>query len=157
MADDIRGQIDTALQQQQWREAPLLPLLHHLQEELGCIPSHAVPAIADALGLSSAEVHGVISFYHQFRRQPAAANVVQICCAEACQAVGGQQLQDHARSSLGIQFGESSDQHQATLEPVYCLGNCACGPSVRIGDEVHGRVDSQRFDGLMAQLKGGEQ
>lgn len=137
-----------------YREVPggLLPLLQEIQGELGCIPAEVVPAIARAFNLSRAEVHGVISFYHDLRTEPAGQHRLQICCAEACQAVGARSLEQHAEKSLGIGLGETTRDGTVTLEAVYCLGNCACGPSVRIGDSVHGRVDPVRFDQLMAEL-----
>ena len=146
----VQGCID------RFRDEPgsLLPLLHALQESLGYVPPDSVPAIASALNLSRAEVHGVISFYHDFRQAPAGRNHVQLCRAEACQAVGARELEAHAGAALGIALGETTSDGAITLDEVYCLGNCACGPSVRIGDRVHGRVDANRFDELLAELAG---
>ena len=140
------------------REVPgaLLPLLQAIQGTVGFIPEHAVPAIATALNLSRAEVHGVISFYHDFRTEPAGRHTVQICRAEACQAVGARDLEQHACNTLGVAVGETTDDGAVTLEGVYCLGNCACGPSLRIGDRVYGRVDGTRFDALLAACRAGE-
>lgn len=132
----------------------LLPILHAIQDEIGHVPPAAVPAIAKGLNLSRAEVHGVISFYHHFRTHPAGRQVVQICRAEACQAVGAAALEAHAKKSLGIGFHETTQDGAVTLEATYCLGNCACGPSVRVGDDVYGRVSPQRFDALLATLQG---
>lgn len=132
----------------------LLPILHAIQDEIGYVPPAAVPAIAKGLNLSRAEVHGVISFYHHFRTHPAGRHVVQICRAEACQAVGAAALEAHAKKSLGVGFHETTQDGAVTLEATYCLGNCACGPSVRIGDDVYGRVSPQRFDALLATLQG---
>ncbi len=142
----------------QYREIPggLLPLLHAIQGALGCIPAETVAAIAAALNLSRAEVHGVISFYHDFRSEPAGDCTVQICRAEACQAVGARALEQHASRALGIALGETTADGAVTLEGVYCLGNCACGPSVRIGDRVHARVDAARLDELLAGCRAGE-
>ena len=131
----------------------LLPLLHAIQDRFGHIPPDSVPAIATALNLSRAEVHGVISFYHDFRTNPGGRHRVQICRAEACQAMGSRSLEAHARSSLGIDFGETTADGAVTLEPVYCLGNCACSPSVRIDERVHARVTTERFDALVAGLR----
>jgi formate dehydrogenase subunit gamma len=130
----------------------LLPLLHDLQDTLGHIPADAVPAIARALHLSRAEVHGVISFYHDFRSEPAGAHTLQICRAEACQAMGSRALERHAKERLGIDYGGTTLDGAVTLEPVYCLGNCACSPSVRLDDEIHARVDAARLDELLAGL-----
>ncbi len=143
-----------AAQIARFRDVPggLLPLLHAVQASLGFIPATAVPAIAGALGLSRAEVHGVISFYHDFRTAPAGRHVVQLCRAEACQAMGGRALEAHARARLGIDYGGTSSDGAVTLEAVYCLGNCACSPSVRLDDAIHARVDNARLDELLAEL-----
>ena len=140
-----------------FREVPggLLPLLHAVQDSLGCIPAGAVPAIAGALGLSRAEVHGVISFYHDFRSEPAGRHVLQICRAEACQAMGSRELEAHVKARLGIDYGATSADGAVTLEAVYCLGNCACSPSVRLDDAIHARVDAARVDALLAELTTG--
>lgn len=130
----------------------LLPLLHAVQEEFGFIPADATAIIAAALNLSRAEVHGVISFYHHFRSEAPGRHVVQVCRAEACQAVGAAALEGHAKKRLGCGYHETSGEHAVTLEPVYCLGNCACGPSVRVDDEIVGRVDAERFDQLLEEL-----
>ncbi len=131
----------------------LLPILHAIQDTQGYVPPDAVPVIARALNLSRAEVHGVITFYHHFREQPAGRHVVQVCRAEACQAVGADALASHARRALGCDFHETTADGSVTLEPVYCLGQCACGPAVMIGEQLHGRVDAARFDALMHALR----
>ncbi len=130
----------------------LLPILHEIQHVLGYVPEDCVPIIAEGLNLSRAEVHGVISFYHHFRSEPAGKHVVQICRAEACQALGARGLEAHVQTSLNVKVGDTSADGNLTLEPVYCLGNCACGPSVQIGEDVHARVTPERFDELMAAL-----
>ena len=130
----------------------LLPLLHAVQDTLGFVPADAVPGIARALHLSRAEVHGVISFYHNFRDKPAPRHVLQICRAEACQAMGARALEAYARARLGIDYGGTTADGNITLEPVYCLGNCACSPSVRLDDEIHARVDAARLDELLADI-----
>jgi formate dehydrogenase subunit gamma len=137
-----------------YREAPggLLPLLHAIQDELGHIPPGALPTIAEAMRCSRAELHGVISFYHDFRTVPGGRHRLQICRAEACQAMGGRELEAHARSSLGIDFGETTADGAVSLEAVYCLGNCACSPSVCLDDAVYARVDPGRLDQLLATL-----
>lgn len=131
----------------------LLPILHEIQDTQGFIPDTAVPVIARALNLSRAEVHGVITFYHHFRQQPAGRHVVQVCRAEACQAVGAEALAAHAQRALGCGFHETSADGQVTLEPVYCLGQCACGPAVMVGEQLHGYVDAARFDALVRALR----
>lgn len=125
----------------------LLPILHDIQDALGYIPSESVPLIAKALNLSRAEVHGVITYYHHFRQTPPGRHVLRVCCAEACQAVGSEALVEHARARL-----EGSD---LTLEPVYCLGLCACGPALQIDETVlHARVTLRKFDELLVGLGG---
>ena len=128
----------------------LLPVLHGIQEALGYIPEDAVPLIAHELNLSRAEVHGVISFYHHFRTQRAGRHVVQICRAEACQALGARALEAHAKKTLGVDFHETTEDGAITLEAVYCLGNCGCGPSVLVDDdELHARMTPDTFDALV--------
>lgn len=130
----------------------LLPLLHAIQAELGYVPDAVVPSIAAGLNLSRAEVHGVISFYHDFKTHPVGRHSVQICRSEACQSMGSRQLEAHAKAVLGVDYHETTDDGAITLEPVYCLGNCACSPSVRIDNDIYARVDTERFDDLMAGL-----
>ena len=130
-------------------EGPLLPILHAVQDKFGYLPPACVAAIAEGLNLSRAEVQGVISFYPLFRTKPPGRQVVAICRAEACQAMGGAALEAHVESALGIRFGETSADGEVTLEPVYCLGNCACAPSMTVDGVLHARVDAKRFDELM--------
>lgn len=128
------------------RPGALLPMLHNIQDALGYIPPEAVPPIAQALNLSRAEVHGVISYYAHFRQTPPGRHVVRVCCAEACQAVGGEALAEHARARLA--------GSEVTLEPVYCLGLCACGPSVQVDETtLHARVTPEKFDALIDELE----
>ena len=134
------------------RPAELIEILHEIQVRLGYVPEGATQALAGALNLSRAEVHGVISFYHDFHRAPPGRHIVRVCRAEACQAVGCEALAEHAEKSLGIAFGQSRDDGKARLEAVYCLGNCALGPAVMIDGELHGRVDAVRFDALIGAL-----
>jgi formate dehydrogenase subunit gamma len=154
MAEDTAEAIAGCIEQ--YREVPggLLPLLHAIQHNVGFVPADSVPSIAKALHLSRAEVHGVISFYHDFRSQQAGRHVLQICRAEACQALGARSLEAHAKASLGVDFGGTTADGAITLEAVYCLGNCACSPSVRLDDQVHARVDAARLDELLAELGG---
>ena len=135
------------------RPADLIEILHEIQARLGYVPEGATQLLANAINLSRAEVHGVISFYHDFHRQPPGRHVVRVCRAEACQAVGCEALAKHAESTLGVGFGETRDDGKATLKAVYCLGNCALGPSVMIDGDLHGRVDAQRFDALISELR----
>jgi len=129
----------------------LLPILHSVQDSLGYIPADSVPQIAKALNLSRAEVHGVISFYHYFRETPPGKHTIHLCRAESCQAMGSKQLENHVKNKLGIDFHETTADGQFSLEPVYCLGNCACSPAIQIDDEIYGRVSEQAFD---ATIKG---
>lgn len=129
----------------------LLPLLHEIQAGLGFIPAESVGEIARGMGLSRSEVHGVISFYHDFHERPRGRTTIQLCRAEACQAVGARQLEAHARKRLGVDYGGTTPDGRYSLDRVYCLGNCACGPSVRIGDDVYARVDAARFDQLLEE------
>ncbi|MGY4879147.1 formate dehydrogenase subunit gamma [Vreelandella aquamarina] len=131
----------------------LLPILHALQDRFGFIPEAAVPIIAEALNQTRAEVHGVISFYHHFRTTLPGRHVVQICRAEACQAVGARQLEAHAKTRLGVDYHQTTGDREITLEAVYCLGNCACGPSIRVDDSVRGRVTPEVFDALLSELQ----
>ena len=130
----------------------LMPLLHEIQAGLGFIPKECVADIASGMGLSRAEVHGVISFYHDFHDRPGGDKTIHLCRAEACQAVGSRKLEAHVKARLGIDYGGTTADGRFSLEPVYCLGNCACGPSVRIGDEVIARVDAGRFDALLDSI-----
>ncbi len=134
----------------------LLPMLHAIQAEIGWVPVDAVPSIAAALSLSQAEVHGTISFYHHFRRTPSGRHVVQVCRAESCQACGANILETHAKASLGVDYHATTADGAVTLEPVYCLGNCACSPAIRVDDEIVGRVDADRFDEIVASLRSGK-
>jgi formate dehydrogenase subunit gamma len=134
------------------RRAPLIEILHTVQDALGHIPREAVPPIAQALNLSRAEVQGVIGFYHDFRSAPAGTVTLQLCRAEACQAMGVRELEAHVKLRLGLNYHETTADGRFTLEPVYCLGNCACTPSMRIGDEVYARVTPDRFDEILAEV-----
>lgn len=147
-----REQIDLALAQYQSQPGPLLQVLHAVQARLGYVPDAAVPIIASALNLSRAEVHGVLTFYHYFRRQPVGTHVVRICQAESCQAMRAEELTAHAKRRLGVEFHGTTPDGLFTLEPVYCLGNCASSPALMIDDELHGRVDAEKFDALISAL-----
>jgi len=131
-------------------EGALLPILHAIQDRLGWIPPRALPLIAYELNLSRAEVHGVVTFYHYFREHPPGKHVIYLCRAEACQAVGAVALEAHARQALGIDFHGTSADGRFTLEPVYCLGNCATGPSLLVDRELHSHMTAERFDALIA-------
>jgi formate dehydrogenase subunit gamma len=149
LAPEIRDLVMAVIGRQQAIPGALLPILHEIQDALGYVPPETVPLIAEGLNLSRAEVHGVISYYHHFRQTPAAANVLQICRAEACQARGADALVAHAQSALGCGFHETSADGQFTLEPVYCLGLCSSGPNMMLGEDLHAQVSNAKFDRLV--------
>lgn len=146
------AQIQAVIDAHRERPGAMLPILHAIQDRFGFIPDDAVPMIAETLRHTRAEVHGIISFYHHFRTHPAGRSVIQICRAEACQSVGSRQLEAHVKASLGVDYHQTTPDHEFTLEPVYCLGNCACGPSIRVNDDVYGRMTPERFDQLTDEL-----
>lgn len=131
----------------------LLPILHAVQAELGFVDPVVIPVLADALNLSIAEVHGVVTFYKDFRTVPAGHTAVRVCRAEACQSVGAEALAEHAKASLGVGFGESTADGAIALDEVFCLGNCALGPAVQVAGRLHGRVTAARFDALVAGVQ----
>jgi formate dehydrogenase subunit gamma len=133
------------------RPGALLPLLHAIQAEAGYIPPSAVPIIAETLNLSRAEVHGVITFYHLFRTEPPGERTLYLCRAEACQSMGSRALEAHAKDKLGVDFHETTADGRLSLEPIYCLGNCACSPAVMIDRTVYGRVSPDRLDELIKE------
>jgi formate dehydrogenase subunit gamma len=126
-----------------------LPMLHALQAAFGFISEDAVPMIAQALNLSRAEVHGIITFYHDFRHHPPGRHVLKLCRAEACQSMGGDALAAHAQARLRAGWGESTSDGALTIEPVYCLGLCACAPTAMLDGKVVGRLDRARLDALL--------
>jgi len=133
------------------RPGPLLEVLHAIQATLGYVPEGAVPVVAEELNLSRAEVHGVVTFYHFFRRHRPGAHTVSLCQAESCQAMGAEALAQHARQRLGIDFHQTTADGRFSLEPIYCLGNCACSPAAMIDGQLHGRLTPEAFDALIAQ------
>ncbi len=147
-AAKIRRCVAAAVQKFVGEPGPLLEILHAVQDELGRVPPEAVPVIAEALNLSRAEVHGVISFYHHFRERAPGRYVVQLCRAEACQSMNARALAEFVRGQLRIGFGETTRDGRVTLEAVYCLGNCACAPAMMVNGELHGRVTPERITEL---------
>jgi len=145
--------VEHAIAAHQQRAGALLPLLHAIQDALGFVPPQAVARIAQALNLSRAEVHGVISFYHDFRSQPPGKRVLRLCRAEACQSMGGEALAESVQRALDVEFGGTTADGEITVEAVYCLGNCACAPAAMLDGEVHGRLSEAR---LRAILQDGE-
>jgi formate dehydrogenase subunit gamma len=144
--------VQTIIAELKDKQGALLPILHGVQDTLGYIPADSVPAIAEALNLSRAEVHGVISFYHYFRDTPPGKHTVHLCRAESCQSMGSNVLEAHVKNKLGIDYHETTADGQFSLEPVYCLGNCACSPSMQIGEEIYGRVSAESFDDIINDL-----
>jgi len=150
-AADASAVVRQVLAQRAGEPGALLPILHELQDALGHVPAQSLAAIADALNLSRAEVHGVVTYYHHFRAEPAARHVVRICRAEACQAMGADALVAHARQHLGCAMHGSSKDGAFTLEPVFCLGLCASSPAMMLDDQPHARMTPRAFDALLAE------
>jgi formate dehydrogenase subunit gamma len=134
-------------------EGATLVILHALQEAFGYVPEPAVPMVAEALNLSRAEVHGVFTFYHDFRRKPAGKHVLKLCRAEACQAAGGDAVAARAEAKLGVKIGDTTPDERVTLEPIYCLGLCATAPSAMLDGRVVGMLDEARIDALIAEAQ----
>ncbi len=132
------------------RPGPLLEVLHAVQAALGYVPEAAVPLVAQGLNISRAEVHGVVTFYHYFRRTPPGKHLVNLCRAESCQAMGADALADHAKRKLGVDFHETTPDGEFSLEPVYCLGNCACSPAAMVDGRLYGRLTPEGFDAMLA-------
>ncbi len=153
MTEDISAQVAEILADHAGREGPLLPILHDVQAAFGHVPQAALPQIAKALNISKAEVHGVMSFYHDFREEKAGTHVVKLCRAEACQAVGADRVAAHARGALGVDWHGTTADGRVTLEPVFCLGLCACGPAAMVDGKLVGRLDEARLDGLLAGVR----
>ena len=147
------ARIDAIVAAHRGDRGALLPILHQLQAEFGFVDPSVEPRLADLLNLSVAEVHGVVTFYKDFRREPPGRVTVRICRAEACQAVGADRLLEHAEASLGTKAGATTEDGAVTLDEVFCLGNCALGPTVAVGERLHGRVSPARFDALLGDLR----
>lgn len=135
-------------------DGPTMPILHALQEEFGYIPAEAVPMIASALNLSRAEIHGTVTFYHDFRREPGGKHVLKLCRAEACQSMSGPQIAHDLLTKLGIGWGETTADGSLTVEGVYCLGLCACAPSALYDGEPIGRLNRQVLDTIVQEARG---
>jgi len=134
-------------------EGPLLPILHGIQDEFGYVPGESLPVIAELLNLTKAEVHGVVTFYHDYRNHPAGRHVLKLCRAEACQSMGGDALAAKLQQLLGIGFHETTKDGSVTLEPVYCLGLCACAPSAMLDGEMIGRLDADKIEEIAAEVR----
>ncbi|MCG8312855.1 MAG: formate dehydrogenase subunit gamma [Pseudomonadales bacterium] len=144
--------LDSIIRAHQHKPGALLPILHQTQQAFGYISPQAVTEIAKALSLSQAEVHGAISFYDAFHKEPQGKHRIQVCCAESCQAKGSRALEQHAKAHLNVGFHQTTSDREITLEPVYCLGNCACSPSIRVNDDIYGRVTHSQFNALVKKL-----
>jgi formate dehydrogenase subunit gamma len=134
-------------------EGAALPILHALQETFGCVPDDAVLLVAAALNLSRAEVHGTVTFYHDFRKAPPGRRVLKLCRAESCQAAGGDALAARAEAKLGVKMGETTLNRRVTLEPVYCLGLCHSSPAAMLDGDVYGMLDDLRLDALVKEAQ----
>ena len=129
----------------------LLPLLHAIQDDIGYVPQDAYLPISKGLALSVAEVHGVVTFYHHFRTHPVGKHILHVCRAESCQSMGAVKLEADIKAKLGIDYHQTTTDGAITLEPIYCLGNCACSPAVMLDDEVYGRVNIEMVAELIAE------
>ena len=141
--------VEHVLAEHRLRPGAVLPILHAIQDRLGFIPPASLPRIADVLNLSRADVHGVLTFYHDFRTAPPGRHLLQLCRAESCQAMGCDRLEASVKARLNIDFHETTADGAVTLEPVYCLGNCALSPAIMIDGELHGRVTAEKFELLL--------
>ncbi len=145
--------VQTVLEQHRDRPGALLPILHAIQAAVGYVPPESVETIAKTLNLSRAEVHGVVTFYHDFRSTPPGRHVLKLCRAESCKAVGADALIAHAEQRLGVALHETTADGRFTLEPVYCLGNCALSPALMAGHDIHGLMTPDRFDAVVRDLE----
>ena len=155
MLDSVQTsqRIEEILKAHKGLEGALLPILHAVQAEFGYIPQEILPTIAKDLNISRAEVHGVVSFYHDYRETPAGRHVIKLCRAEACQAMGADQVAAHVQKSLGVDWHGTTADGAVTLDPIFCLGLCACGPAVMVDGKLIGRVDIARMDKIIGALK----
>ncbi|RVA43962.1 formate dehydrogenase subunit gamma [Mesorhizobium sp. M7A.F.Ca.US.001.01.1.1] len=150
---EITSRTAAIIQEMKGLEGPLLPILHGIQEEFGHVPKDALPVIAEALNISRAAVHGVVSFYHDYRSHPAGRHVLKLCQAESCQSMGSDAIAAKLQQLLGIGFHETTRDGSVTLEPVYCLGLCACSPAAMLDGEVIGRLDDEKLDEIVAEVR----
>lgn len=151
--DDVSERTLAIITELKSLEGPLLPILHALQAEYGHVPEAALPLVARELNLSRAEVHGVVTFYHEFRDHPAGKHVMRICRAEACQSMGGRELAEHACRTLDLDWHGTTPDGKVTLEPVYCLGLCSVAPAAQVDGELYGRLDRDEFSALIKEAR----
>lgn len=145
--------LQAILAQHRQTEGALLPILHAVQEAFGHVPADALPIIAKDQNISRAEAHGVMSFYHDFREEPAGRTVLKLCRAEACKTMGADTLGVYAREKLGIDWHETTADGAVTLDPIFCLGLCACGPAAMVNGKLVGRLDAAKLDALIAKAR----
>ena len=150
---DTHAKIECLIAWHKGMPGALLPLLHAVQDKLGYVPEESYLPISKALALSVAEVHGVVTFYHHFRSHPVGKHILQICRAESCQAMGSEKLEASIKTKLGIDYHQTTQDGAITLEPIYCLGNCACSPSVMMDDDVYGRMDALKVAELINEAR----
>jgi formate dehydrogenase subunit gamma len=150
---DILARTRSVIDEHRALEGPLLPILHGIQEEFGHVPAETLPVIAEALNISRAEVYGVVTFYHDYRNHPAGRHVLKLCRAEACQSMGGDAIAARISQALGIGFHETAKDGSVTLEPIYCLGLCACAPSAMLDGEPIGRLDADKIDEIVQEVR----
>lgn len=150
---DILSAVAPILERWRHEEGPLLPILNEIQQQFGYVPREALPAIAEALNLSRAEVYGVVSFYHDYRENPPGRHVLKLCRAEACQSMGGDAIAKRLQELLGVNFGETAADGSVTLEEVYCLGLCACSPSAMLDGDVIGRLDEEKLQEIAREVR----
>lgn len=149
---EVTARVEEILKEHNGMEGALLPILHAIQAEFGYVPQAALPIIAQNLNLSRAEVHGVMTFYHDFRENPAGKHVLKLCRAESCQSMGADRVAAHAQKALGIEWHETTANGAVTLEPIFCLGLCACAPAAMLDGKLVGRVDEAKIDALIKGL-----
>jgi formate dehydrogenase subunit gamma len=147
----VADRVQAVIEAHRGDRGALLPILHGLQAEFGYIDQSVIPVLAKELNLSRADVHGVVTFYHEFRSEPAGAVTVRICRAEACQSVGSEKLVEYAEARFRTKVGTTSTDGAVTLEQVFCLGNCALGPAAQVNGTLHGRLDPARLDQAIAR------
>lgn len=150
---DMSAKVDQHIDAYKSVAGALMPLLHAIQNDIGYIPQESYQSISKALNLSVAEVHGVVTFYHHFRTHPAGKHVLQLCRAESCKAMGCDSLEAHVKDKLGVDFHETTSDGEITLEPVYCLGNCALSPAIMMDDQIYGRVTANRIEEIIAEAR----
>jgi formate dehydrogenase subunit gamma len=152
VTDDKRELARAIIKKHASQEGATLPILHALQHEFGYVPEETLPLVAEELNLSRAEVYGVATFYHDFHLEPGGKHKLTLCRAEACQARGGAELAEQAKSRLGVDWGETTPNGQVTLEPTFCLGLCACAPAGMVDGKLAGRLTSQKLDAMLAEV-----